>query len=109
MTSNNVTLGTNSITIDIAGDYRVESFLQLQSTSGTIGILAGVQINGAFMQLSLISTIILSSDFEAVTLSSIVTLAAGDVLTLALASVTGGNVLFGGGTSANLSVMRLGT
>ena len=109
MASSNVTLESNSITIDIAGDYRVESFLQLQSTSDTIGVLAGVQINGLFLQFALMSTIVLTSDFETVTLSGIVTLAAGDVLTLALSSATGGNVLFGGGTSANLSVMSLGT
>ena len=109
MANTNVTLGTDSITIDIAGDYRVEYFIQLQSTSGDFGVLAGVQINGLFLQSSLISTIVLTSAFETVTLSAIVTLAAGDVLTLALSSVTGGSVLFGAGTSANLSVMRLGT
>jgi hypothetical protein len=108
MVGTNVTLGTNSITIDVAGDYRVEYFIQLQSTSGTFGVLAGVQINGLFSQPALISTIVLTADFETVTLSGIVTLAVDDVLTLALSSTAGGSVLFGAGTSANLSVIRLG-
>ena len=44
----NVTLGADSITIDIAGYYRVEFFLLLQSTTGSFDITAGVQVNGAF-------------------------------------------------------------
>jgi hypothetical protein len=108
MTANNVILGTDSITITVPGDYRVEFFVQLQSTGDTFGVLAGVEINGMLLQPSLISTLVLSSDFEAVTLSAIVPLAAGDVLTVALTSVPGGTVLFGAGTSASLSVLRLG-
>lgn len=107
METADVTLGTDSITIDIAGTYRVEFFLLLQSTTGSFGITAGVQINGAFAQPSLITALILTDDFEIITLSSIVFLAAGSVLTLALSSATGGDILFGPDTNANLSVIRL--
>jgi hypothetical protein len=108
MANANVTLGTDSITIDIAGDYRVEWFILLQSTTGNFGLTAGVEVNGAFSQPALITSTVLTADFEIITLSGIVTLAAGDVLTLALLSATGGSVLFGPDTNANLSVIRLG-
>ena len=108
MVSVNVTPGIDSITIDIPGTYRVEFFLLLQSTTGNFDIMAGVQVNGAFIQPSLIIATVLTADFEIITLSSIVTLVAGDVLTLALSSGGGGTVLFGPGTNANLSVIRLG-
>ncbi len=104
----NVTPGTNSVVIDIAGYYRIEFFLLLQSTSGSFDITAGVEVNGDFSQPSLITSTVLTADFEIITLSSIVILAAGDVLTLALSSATGGDILFGPGTNANLSVIRLG-
>ncbi len=108
MASANVTLGTNSITITVAGDYRVEFFVLLQSTTGSFGIDVGVEVNGAFSQPSLLTSTVLTSDFEIITLSAIVTLAAGNVLTLAMSSATGGSVLFGPSTNANLSVIRLG-
>ena len=109
MESKNVTLVTNIITIDIDGDYRVEYFIQLQSTSDAFGLLSGVKINGLFSEPSLINNSVLTSDFMTITLSSIVALNAGDELTLALSSLTGGGILFGPGTSAKLSVMRLGS
>ena len=108
MPASNVTLGTNSITIDVPGTYRVEFFLLFQSATGRFGITAGVKINGFFGQLPLTTAAVLSSDFEMLTLSAIVTLAKNDVLTLALMSATGGSVFFGPGTNANLSVIRLG-
>ncbi len=105
----NVTPGISSLTINVAGTYRVEFFLLMQSTTGNFGITAGVQINGVFSQPSLYISTVLTADFEIITISSIIILAAGDVLTLALSSVIGGSILFGPDTNANLSVIRLGS
>ncbi|MGI6176644.1 MAG: hypothetical protein ACOYJC_10920 [Christensenellales bacterium] len=105
----NVTLGTNSIAIDIAGYYRVDFFLSIQSTTGNFDLTVYVGIDGAPSESSLIIATILTADFEFITLSSIVALTEGNVLTLELASGAGGGVLFGPATNANLSVIRLGT
>ena len=109
MPSANVTPGTNNITIEVAGDYQVNFMLLLQSTSGDFGLSAGVRINGTFAEPALLAAIVLTSDFEVVTISSIVTLAEDDVLDLALFSATGGNVLFGPDLNASLSAVLLGS
>ncbi|HMM05049.1 MAG TPA: hypothetical protein PKD52_00010 [Clostridiales bacterium] len=107
MSSNNITLGPNNITIDVAGDYQVSYTLILQSTTGTFGLNTGVQINGAYSEMSLFVPIVLSSDTEMLTVVSIVTLEEGDVLQLVLSSTTDQTVLFGPGLNANISVLLL--
>ena len=109
MTNVNVTPGASSITINVAGDYRVEFFVLLQSTTGAFDLTLGVEINGVFSETALVTATVIDTDFEVITLSAIVTLAAGDVLTLAVSSVAGGTLLFGPSTNANLSAIRLGS
>jgi hypothetical protein len=108
MPINDVTLGTNSITIDVPGDYLVGFMVLLQSTTGDFGLTLGVQIDGAFSEPSLVTATVITADFETISYSSIVTLAAGNVLTLAVSSATGGSLLFGPETSANLHAILLG-
>ncbi|WP_312280362.1 BclA C-terminal domain-containing protein [Oscillibacter sp.] len=107
MVSTDVTLGTNSIEINVAGNYRVEVYILLQASALFFNVTAGAQINGAFSQPSLTTTFALTTNYEFVSLSGIVTLAANDEVTLALSSPDGGTVLLGPGMNANLSVIRL--
>ena len=108
MVNTNVTVGSDSIIIDVAGNYRVEFFALMQSTTGDFGVDIAVAINGAPIEPSLIVSTVLAETFADITASSIITLAEGDVLTLTLSSLDGGGVLFGPNTHASLSVMRLG-
>ncbi len=109
MPIDDVTLGTNSITIDVAGNYLVGFMILLQSTTGDFDLTVGVQIDANFSEPSLITSTVITADFEVISFSSIVTLAAGNVLTLAVFSGTGGTVLLGPGLNANLHVVRLGS
>ena len=109
MPSDDITPGASSITITVTGNYWVEFMVLLQSTTGDFGLDVGVQINGAFTTPSLFTSTVIGSDFEIITVSSIAALAAGDVLTLALSSATGGTVLFGPSLNASLSAMLLGS
>lgn len=108
MVFTDVTLGTNSIEINTAGNYRVEFYGLLQASSGVFNVTAGVQVNGTYSQLALTTSFALTTNYEFVSLSGIVILAANDVLTLALSSPDGGTVLLGSGMNANLSVIKLG-
>ena len=105
----NITTGTNNITIDIAGDYRVEFMILAQSTTGSFGLTVGVRVNGVLSLPSLITSTVLNADFEMLTFSSIVTLAEGDVLDLVIFSSTGGTVLFGPSINAYINVLRIGS
>lgn len=107
ISSNNITLGPNNITIDVPGDYQVNYTLILLSTTGTFGLNTAVQINGAYTEMSLFVPILLSSDTEIITITSIVTLEAGDILQLVLSSATDQTVLFGPGLNASISVLLL--
>jgi hypothetical protein len=108
MSGDNVTLGTNTITINQGGNYQVEFMVMLQSTTGTFDLSVGVQINGNFSEPSLLIGTEITSDFEFIKVGSIVTLSAGDILGLAVSSTTGGSLLFGPSLNVSLSVMRLG-
>lgn len=107
MPSQNVTLGINNIIIDQPGIYSVEFDVLLQSTSGDFGLDIGVLINGLFSEPSLLTSTIATTDFQSISVSAIVAFAAGDVLTLAVGTATGGSLLFGPRLNASLSVVRI--
>lgn len=108
MASENVVLGNNSVTIVRSGDYRVEFMVLMQAVFSSFGLTVGVRINGVFSQPLTTATVI-DGDFQSITLSSIVPLNAGDVLSLAVLSVAGGTLLFGPDQNINPSVIRLGS
>ena len=103
----NVTPGDNGLIIGIAGDYWIEFTVVMQSTSGNVGVDAGVRINGDYVDALLVSTI-LTADFATLTASSIAACAAGDVLDIALTGASDASVLLGPRVNAVLSLMRLG-
>lgn len=103
----NVTPGDNRLIIGIPGDYWIEFMVVMQSTSGDVGVDAGVRINGDYVDALLVSTV-LTADFSTLTASSIVACAAGDVLDIALTGTSDASVLLGPRVSAVLSLMRLG-
>jgi hypothetical protein len=108
MPISNTTPGANTLTIDVAGDYLVSFMVLLQSITGDFDSNIGIQVNGAFSEPSLVTSTVLTADFQSITINSIVTLAEGDVLSLAISSAIGGSVLFGPSLNANFSVLRLG-
>lgn len=104
----NTTLGVNTVTINVTGIYKVDFFAVLESATGdTIDLLLGVQVNGVFNRPSIHTSLPLRPEFELISMSGIVNLTQGDVLTLAMSSLAGGDVLLGPGTSASFSAMLL--
>ena len=104
-----MTLGANSITITTAGDYMVDAMLAGQSTTGSFGFSFGVAVNGSLTGTSLTTSRPMVEDFDEYTIGAIVTLAAGDVLTLVVDSVTGGTIALGADTNAFLRVVLVGS
>lgn len=107
MSSSNVTLGTNNITILLDGVYWIQFTVLLQSVSGIIPIQVGTRINGAFSDTSLYTALILTDSFENITIGTIVELSALDVLDLALFTNSEGTLLLGPGLNANLTVRKI--
>ena len=109
MPISNVTLGTNTISIQQAGDYEVNYMLLVGTVLIAVGLSAGVRINDATnfipstYQTRLLS-IATDSFYEG---STIVSLATGDVLDLAVQSTLAVNATLGAGLSAYLTVKKL--
>lgn len=101
-----VTLGGNAITILSAGDYKIDSFVGLDPSVSTFGIQVGVFLNNIEIPSTYVFTPI--GDYvQIISTNSIVSLSVGDVLTLQIFSVTGGDVSFVDGLSASLTVFKL--
>ena len=81
MPSSNVTYGTNSITVNLAGDYEVNYGL-LGSVDPASTITLSVYRNGALLPSAEISQDFITGTARSMNGSTIVTLDAGDVLTL---------------------------
>ncbi len=107
MQMKNVTPDASRLIIKTTGDYWIEFMVLMQSTSGTVGIDAGVRLNGDYIDSLLVSTV-LTADFATLTASSIAACSAGDVLDIALTSASDASVLLGPRVNAVLSLMRLG-
>ena len=106
MESDNMTLGTDNITIDISGTYKIDFSTILQSTSGTTGINIGVRVNGVPIP-ELLLGYVATDEFESLATSAIVALTAGDVLDLVIFSATGGTILLGPAQNATLTAFLL--
>lgn len=105
----NVTQEDSSIRIDIGGTYLVNFTIILQSaTECGYGLTVGVQINGAYVNPSLIANIISSTNLDKnVTVNAITALAANDVLTLTILSPVDLCVTFLPNLNTSLSLVRI--
>ena len=81
MPSSNVTYGTNSITVTDAGDYEINYGL-LGSVDPASTITLSVYVNGAVSPSGVISQDFITGTARSMNGSTIVTLSAGDVVTL---------------------------
>ncbi|WP_125152014.1 collagen-like triple helix repeat-containing protein [Clostridium rectalis] len=109
MPINNVTLGADTVIIDVTGKYLVEFTVFLNSAGGGGITTIGVQINGTFSEPSLVTTTLIDSNFKCITFSSIVTLAKDDELTLAISNTIATTFFLEAGMNANLNVLLLGS
>jgi hypothetical protein len=109
MPSNNVTLGTNDITIIEPGTYEINYMVTVSTVLVAADLSAGVRINGAtnfitstFQTRTLSLT--LTTLFEGITL---VDLTAGDVIDLAVESTVDVSSSLTGGLTAYLIVKKI--
>lgn len=105
MTFLGVTTAASTMEVMATGVYHITAMLIVLS-SGII-LDAGVRINGAFSEPSLVSTYNVSGVDHVILLESIVVLQQNDILDLAVVSSTNASIVFGSGRDASLSLFRL--
>ncbi|MGO5066931.1 hypothetical protein ACTQ4U_15230, partial [Clostridium sp. LCP25S3_F8] len=107
MVNNNVTPGTNTLEIEISGDYRIEYLVSIGPTPNAPAIATVARING----LGILDTdlgLIASSSTDTVFIAfTIVSLSAGDIIDVSIRSTTALTILFSSALAASLSVMKL--
>jgi len=105
--NNNVTYGTNSITITRPGVYLISFMTMLQATGeSAMNIQVFIRLNGNIIPSSTLG-IALGTDFEILKLATLVPLTPGDILTLGIKSVEAGTVLFSSDVNSNLMILRI--
>ena len=102
--SNDVTSGTSSIVIINAGDYQVQYNLNVLSNNQTT-LTAAVLNNGTEVPGSSATVQVDSSEATSLSGNAIVTLTAGDTLTLGVTSTQEATLTIGAGSS--LTVIQL--
>ena len=100
--SNDTTTGTSNITITTPGDYQIQYKLNASATD-TTAITVFVQNNGTAIPGSATSTTIDVTEEASLAGDAIVTLAAGDTLTLAFSSAAATTVTVGEGSSLTVT------
>ena len=109
MDSQNITLNTNSITIDSDGIYSISFSILIEAVSGSgVSLSVGVQVNGAFAIPQLVSTLAISSDSPTLTVNSIASLSEGDVLTLSILSPNDISLQLVANSNTLLTALRIG-
>ncbi len=96
----------NSITVAEAGSYEINYYSNVSAALGTTVTLA-VRVNGTNIPSTVISRALsvgVSSNYSG---STIVTLAAGDVVDMAISALLAVGVTLGSGVNATLSVKKL--
>lgn len=96
----------NSITIGQAGTYEINYFSNVSVAVGTT-LTQAVRINGVNIPATVISRILSVGVGSIYSGSVIVTLAAGDVIDMALSALLAVGVTLGAGVNATLSVKKL--
>lgn len=108
MPHRNMTPGEHTLTVHVAGDYAVRFTVVPRTAEDAFPLNAGVLINGVLSTPALCVSGACTAECSAMTADAIVTLVAGDVLSLGLASPSGGVAVLGPGLHASLSAVRLG-
>lgn len=97
---------TNSITVSQAGNYEINYFSNLSVALGTTLTMA-IRVNGTNIASTVISRVLSVGVSSIYSGSTIVTLAAGDVIDMALSALLAVGVTLGSGVNATLSVKKL--
>lgn len=97
---------TNSITVAQAGTYEINYFSNVTAALGTT-VTQAVRINGTNIPSTIISRILSVGVGSTYTGSTIVTLAAGDVIDMAISALLAVGLTLGSGVNATLSVKKI--
>lgn len=96
----------NSITVAQAGTYEINYFSNVSAAVGTT-VTQAVRINGTNIPSTIISRVLAVGVGSTYTGSTIVTLAAGDVLDMAVSALLAVGLTLGAGVNATLSIKKL--
>lgn len=96
----------NSITVAQAGTYEINYFSNLSAAVGTT-VTQAVRVNGTNIPSTIISRVLAVGVGSTYTGSTIVTLAAGDVLDMAVSALLAVGLTLGTGVNATLSIKKL--
>ena len=96
----------NSITVAQAGTYEINFFSNVSVALGTT-LTQSVRINGTNIPSTVVSRVLSVGVGSIYSGSVIVTLAAGDVIDMALSALLAVGVTLGTGVNASLSVKKL--
>lgn len=97
---------TNSITVSQAGTYEINYFSNVSAALGTT-ITQSIRVNGTNIPSTIISrdlSVGVSSIYSG---STIVTLASGDIIDMAISALLAVGITLGSGVNATLSVKKL--
>lgn len=97
---------TNSITVAQAGTYEINYFSNVSAALGTT-VTQAVRINGSNIPSTVISRALSVGVGSIYSGSTIVTLAAGDVIDMAISALLAVGVTLGNGVNATLTVKKL--
>ena len=96
----------NSITVAQAGTYEINYFSNISAAVGTT-VTQAVRINGTNIPSTIISRVLAVGVGSTYTGSTTVTLAAGDVLDMAVSALLAVGLTLGAGVNATLSIKKL--
>ncbi len=96
----------NSITVDEAGTYEINYFSNVSAAVATT-ITQAIRINGTNIPSTVISRALSVGVSSIYSGSTIVTLAAGDVIDMAVSALLAVGVTLGSGVNATLSVKKI--
>lgn len=97
---------TNAITLSQAGTYEINYFSNVSAAIGTT-VTQAVRVNGTNIPSTVISRALSVGVSSIYSGSTIVTLAAGDVIDMAISALLAVGVTLGTGVNATLSVKKL--
>lgn len=102
----NTTYTTNGITVTEAGTYEINYFSNVSVALGTT-LTQAVRVNGTNIPSTVISRALSVGVGSVYSGSTVVTLAAGDVVDMALSALLAVGVTLGSGVNATLTVKKL--